>query len=63
MKMQAIVDRWRKERRPIEDAWLRRLGPVHFGHINFRGTMAFNIDAFGDVLLQRSAQARDARSA
>ena len=63
MKRQAIVDRWRKERRPIEDTWLRRMGPVHFGNINFRGRMAFDIDAFGDALPQRSAQGRDALSA
>jgi hypothetical protein len=31
MKMQHVVDRWRKEKHPIEDAWLRRMGPVHFG--------------------------------
>jgi hypothetical protein len=23
----------------IEDDWLRRIGPAHFGHINFRSTM------------------------
>lgn len=51
-KMQRVVDRWRRERHPVEDAWLRRMGPVHFGHINFRGTMAFNIDAFKDALLR-----------
>jgi len=27
----------------VEDAWLRRLGPVHFEHINFRGTFNFGV--------------------
>lgn len=52
MKMQEVADRWRKERRPIEDEWVRRMGPVHFGHINFRGTMSFCIDEYRDALLQ-----------
>ena len=30
----------------IDDAWLRRIGPVHFGHINFQGTFRFRIDAY-----------------
>ena len=46
MKMQQVVDRWRKEKSPIEDLWLRRMGPVHFGHINFRGLMAFGVERY-----------------
>lgn len=63
MKMQDIVDRWKKEKHPIEDDWLRRMGPVHFGHINFRGTMAFKIDEFRDALLQRAPGERSAQRA
>lgn len=63
MKMQGIVDRWRREKRPIEDSWLRRMGPVHFGHINFRGTMAFKIEKYEDALLHRSSGERRTRIA
>lgn len=58
MKMQQVVDRWRKEKHPIEDVWLRRMGPVHFGHINFRGLMPFGVDLYADVLLERPPQKR-----
>lgn len=61
MKMQGIVDRWRKEKQPVEDSWLRRMGPVHFGHINFRGTMAFRIEEYEDALLHRSSAERRTR--
>lgn len=60
MKMQHVVDRWRKEKHPIEDAWLRRMGPVHFGHINFRGLMAFGVERYADALLDRPPQKRRA---
>lgn len=60
MKMQQIVDRWHKEKHPIEDAWLRRIGPVHFGHINFRGMMAFGVERYADALLERTPQKRRA---
>jgi TnpA family transposase len=63
MKMQGVVDRWRKEKHPIEDAWLRRMGPVHFWHINFRGTIAFKIEQFEDALLHRASVERRARAA
>lgn len=35
--MNDVVERLRKSGTNIEDAWLRRMGPGHFGHINFRG--------------------------
>lgn len=63
MEMQGVVNRWRNENYPIEDAWLRHMGPVHFGHINFRGTMAFQIEKFEDALLHRTAAARRLASA
>ncbi len=34
------------------------MGPVHFGHINFKGTITFNIGEFVDALVQRSARRR-----
>lgn len=61
MKMQEVVDRWRKEKRPFEEAWIRRMGPVQFGNINFRGTMSFGIERHAAALLQgRQAQRRRA---
>ena len=36
-RMQLVVDRWRKQGQAVDEAWLRRAGPVGFGHINFRG--------------------------
>ena len=60
MKMQQVVDRWRKEKYPIEDLWLRRMGPVHFGHINFRGLMAFGVERYADALLDQPPQKRRA---
>lgn len=56
-QMQDIVNRWRKIGQPIEDAWLRRMGPAHFGHINFRGTFRFAVAKYGEMLLQRPAGA------
>ena len=55
MKMQHVVDRWHKDKHPVEDDWLRRMGPVHFGNVNFRGTMAFNVERFAEVLLYRTS--------
>ncbi|MDR3369715.1 transposase [Rhodoferax sp.] len=60
MKMQQVVDRWRKEKHSIEDAWLRRMGPVHFEHINFRGLMAFGVERYADALLDQPPQKRRA---
>ena len=39
----------------IEDDWLRRMGPAHFGHINFSGTMRFGIVRFGQSLIDDHA--------
>lgn len=58
MKMQEVVDRWRKDKNPIDEAWIRRMGPVHFGNINFRGTMSFGIDRHAATLLQKRSDDR-----
>lgn len=55
-KMQDAVDCWRKSGRPIDDAWVRRMGPGHFPHINFRGTFRFGVERYAEVLLQRPAK-------
>lgn len=39
----------------IEEGWLRRIGPAHFSHINFRGTFRFNVERYADVLVERAA--------
>ncbi|RDK04976.1 hypothetical protein DN412_39630 [Cupriavidus lacunae] len=56
-QMQSVVDRLRKEGQVIEDGWLRRMGPVHVSHINFRGTFRFPVERYADALLQRSRTA------
>ncbi|CAN7761790.1 Tn3 family transposase [Variovorax sp. LjRoot84] len=53
--MNEIVERLRKDGMAIDDAWLRRMGPVHFGHINFRGTFRFGIEKYAQVLLRQSS--------
>jgi TnpA family transposase len=35
----------------IDDDWVRRLGPAHFGHINFRGTFRFGVDQYLEALV------------
>lgn len=51
-RMQATVNDWRKKGRQVDDEWLRRMGPAHFAHVNFRGTLSFPVDRYGDVLLE-----------
>lgn len=58
MKMQEVADRWRAERHPIQDDWVRHMGPVHFGRINFRGIIAFDVERFRDALVQRQPRRR-----
>ena len=55
MKMQSVVDSWRKQKHPIEDAWVRRMGPVHFSHVNFRGLISFGVERYADALVQKAA--------
>lgn len=58
MKMQEVVDFWRLRKEPIEDTWIRRMGPVHFEHINFRGIISFNLYPFADTLLAKQPRKR-----
>jgi TnpA family transposase len=57
MKMQAVVDRWRRERHPIDDDWVRHMGPIHFENINFRGCMSFAVGRYADALPERKTAA------
>ncbi len=52
MKMHDVVLALRGSGMRIEDDWLRRIGPAHFGHINFRGTMRFGIERYAQSLLK-----------
>lgn len=63
MKMQEVADQRRALKDPIPDEWLRRMGPVHFGHINFRGVISFDFERFADSLLQRQARSRSRAAA
>ena len=61
-RMNDAVERLRKDGINIDDAWLRRIGPVHFGHINFRGTFRFRIEMYASALLRpRAALAATAK--
>jgi hypothetical protein len=53
-----VVERLRRSGSRIEDAWLRRerIGPAHFGHINFRGTMRFGIEQYAQLLINGQDQ-------
>ena len=51
--MHEVIERLKREGTRIEDDWLRRIGPAHFAHINFRGTMRFGVDKYADALVQR----------
>lgn len=62
MKLQETVDRLKTNGERIDDSILRRIGPVHFGHINFRGTMSFSVDRYASVLLKGETDSKRARS-
>ena len=51
-RMNEVVERLRKGGTNIEDAWLRRMGPGHFGHVNFRGIFSFGVEHYMDALIQ-----------
>jgi len=57
-RMDRVVDRMRKDGIKIEDAWLRRMGPAHFGNINFRGTFRFGLDKYAQSLIRHPTVAR-----
>jgi hypothetical protein len=52
-RMHEVVERLKRDGIPVEDEWLRRIGPAHFSHINFRGTMRFGVEKFAAALIQR----------
>jgi TnpA family transposase len=54
-RMDTVVARLNRDGVGIEEDWLRRIGPAHFSHINFRGTFRFNVERYADVLVERAA--------
>ena len=54
-RIDTVVARLKGDGIEIEDDWLRRIGPAHFSHINFRGTFKFNVERYADVLIERTA--------
>ena len=58
--MHEVIERLKREGTRIEDDWLRRIGPAHFAHINFRGTMRFGVDKYAHSLVQRQPSLRSA---
>lgn len=47
----------------VSDDVVRRLGPVFFGNINFRGTMSFSIEKYAGILLSKVAEEQPVRGA
>ena len=53
-RMDAVAARLHRDGLGIEEDWLRRIGPAHLSHINFRGTFRFNVERYADVLVERA---------
>lgn len=51
-RMSGVVERLRRGGMEIDDAWLRRMGPAHSSHINFRGTFRFGVEKYAQALLR-----------
>jgi TnpA family transposase len=52
IKMQEVLQRLKTNDARRDDDVVRRLGPVFFGNINFRGTLSFSIERYAEVLLK-----------
>ncbi|MCY0854056.1 Tn3 family transposase [Cupriavidus sp. D39] len=61
-RMQATVDAWRGKGQRVEDDWLRRMGPAHSAHVNFRGTLRFPLEQYQEMLLEAAPWQRAAGS-
>nr|WP_311530198.1 Tn3 family transposase [uncultured Ralstonia sp.] len=57
-RMQTTVDTWRRKGQRIDDDWLRRMGPAHFAHVNFRGILSFPIHLYQDALIESAPRRR-----
>ena len=54
-RIDAVVARLKGDGIGIEEDWLRRIGPAHFSHINFRGTFRFNVERYAAALVGHTA--------
>lgn len=63
MMLQTVIDRLRASGQRVEDDLVRHIGPVHFGHINFRGTMSFSVERYADLLLKPSTSTKRSAAA
>ncbi|MGF6292911.1 Tn3 family transposase [Paraburkholderia youngii] len=61
-RIQATLGRWRSKGQGVDDDWLRRMGPAHFTHVKFRGTLSFPIDRYREMLLDAPLRRRIAGS-
>jgi TnpA family transposase len=61
-RMQTTLDDWQRKGHGIDDDWLRRLGPAHFAHVNFSGTLSFPVEHYRDMLLDAAPWRRMAGS-
>jgi hypothetical protein len=52
-KLNEVVAKLRLAGGGVSDDVVRRLGPVFFGNINFRGTMSFSIEKYASILLSK----------
>ena len=53
--MDSVAARLNRDGVGAEEDWLRRIGPAHCSHINFRGTFRFNVELYADALVERAA--------
>ncbi len=60
-RMDGVVARLKRDGAEIEGDWLRRFGPAHFSHFNFRGAFRFNVERYADVLARRGNTLRARR--
>ena len=51
-RMHKVIERLKRDGTPIEDNWLRRIGPAHFAHVNFRSTMRSGVEKCADALVR-----------
>lgn len=51
-RMQEVVGRLKRDGIQVGDEWLRRVGPAHFPHSNFPGTVGFGVEKFAGALIQ-----------
>jgi Tn3 transposase DDE domain len=54
-RIQQVVERWRSRGQKVDEAWLRRVGPVGFSHINFSGKFNFSVGRYAEALVAQSS--------